>query len=182
MIVGCISGESRTSPDSPFKNPRYFGIGGFCCTVSATHTRGSFNPRFALMIRPQSLLLALALLAASTLLSVSAVSPAEAANLPCSGKMGGIERCVEGRFLCRNGKFSRSKKVCDPAVIGLNGNASNGYGGPNAANRSNGTQPFRLNQPCSGKMGGIERCVEGRFLCRNGEFSRSKKVCDPSQL
>ncbi len=69
------------------------------------------------MIRSQSLPSALALLAASMLLSVSFVSPAEAANLPCSGKMGGIERCVEGRFLCRNREFSRSKKVCDPSQL-----------------------------------------------------------------
>ena len=144
---------------------------------------------------------AFALLSAFALLppdsaSFSPVSNASAANLPCSGKMGGIERCVEGRFLCRNGKFSRSKKVCDASVIGQNGNAAMGFAGSNAVspaapNRLNGmngmnglsgTRPFRPNTPCSGRMGGIERCVEGRFLCRNGEFSRSKKVCDPSQL
>ncbi len=101
--------------------------------------------------------------------------------------MGGIERCVEGRFLCRNGHFSRSKKVCDASMLGQSGHAMKGFAGSNAvnppvANRLNGTRPFRPNLPCSGMMGGIERCVEGRFLCRNGEFSRSKKVCDPSQL
>ena len=37
-----------------------------------------------------------------------------AANTPCSGRMGGVDRCVDGRFLCQNGKISRSKKVCDP--------------------------------------------------------------------
>ncbi|BBF22912.1 YdcA family protein [Sutterella megalosphaeroides] len=143
---------------------------------------------------------AFALLAPDTMVSAvapfSPVSNASAANLPCSGKMGGIERCVEGRFLCRNGQFSRSKKVCDASVVGQNGNAARSFAGSNAANPavanrlngstgmkgSTGTRPFRLNQPCSGKMGGIERCVEGRFLCRNGEFSRSKKVCDPSHL
>lgn len=134
---------------------------------------------------------AFAFLAPDTIVSsFSSVSNATAANLPCSGKMGGIERCVEGRFLCRNGQFSRSKKVCDASMLEQNGNAAMGFAGsnavnPGAANRLNGlndTRPFRPNTPCSGMMGGIARCVEGRFLCRNGEFSRSKKVCDPSQL
>jgi hypothetical protein len=34
------------------------------------------------------------------------------ANTPCSGKKGGIAKCVGGRFLCRNGTFSQSKKGC----------------------------------------------------------------------
>ena len=105
-----------------------------------------------------------------------ASSAADAGRLPCSGKMGGIARCVDGKFLCNNGKFSRSKKVCDPTVYGgsRSGNA--------AANRSAGGAKGRmvLNSPCSGKMGGIARCVEGKFLCNDGNFSRSKKVCDPT--
>ena len=79
------------------------------------------------MIRIKPLCSAFALASAFAFLPpdtiVSAVAPfslvsnAAAANLPCSGKMGGIERCVEGRFLCRNGQFSRSKKVCDPSQL-----------------------------------------------------------------
>ena len=34
-------------------------------------------------------------------------------NTPCSGSMGGVKECTEdGKFLCNNGKISRSKKVC----------------------------------------------------------------------
>jgi hypothetical protein len=35
-----------------------------------------------------------------------------AANKPCSGKKGGIERCVGEKFLCVDGSISASKKVC----------------------------------------------------------------------
>nr|DAI64526.1 MAG TPA: Glycine rich protein family [Caudoviricetes sp.]DAV64647.1 MAG TPA: Glycine rich protein family [Caudoviricetes sp.] len=45
-------------------------------------------------------------------------SQAMAAKAPCSGRMGGVDRCVDGRFLCNNGKFSRSQKICDPDVYG----------------------------------------------------------------
>lgn len=34
------------------------------------------------------------------------------------------------------------------------------------------------NQICSGKKGGIAGCTaDGRFLCKNGEVSESKKKC-----
>lgn len=90
--------------------------------------------------------------------------------------MGGIRECVDGRFLCNNGKFSRSKKVCDAGVYG--GASSSRQARPSSKT----TKPtFRLNQPCSGKMGGIRGCVDGRFLCKDGRFSRSKKVCDAAQ-
>lgn len=46
------------------------------------------------------------------------ISGAEAANRPCSGKMGGVAYCVNGKFLCNNGQFSRSKKVCNLKVYG----------------------------------------------------------------
>lgn len=32
-------------------------------------------------------------------------------------------------------------------------------------------------QPCSGKKGGIQKCVNGKFLCNNGTYSKSKKTC-----
>lgn len=51
--------------------------------------------------------------AIAAILSTSSI----AANLPCSGKMGGVDRCVDGRFLCNNGKFSKSKKICDQRHI-----------------------------------------------------------------
>lgn len=37
---------------------------------------------------------------------------ASAANYPCSGKKGGVERCVGEQFLCRDGSISASKRVC----------------------------------------------------------------------
>jgi len=43
-----------------------------------------------------------------TLLSASAI----AANTPCSGKKGGIDRCDGDLFLCNNGSISGSKKSC----------------------------------------------------------------------
>lgn len=34
------------------------------------------------------------------------------------------------------------------------------------------------NKPCSGKKGGIEACTsDGKFLCKDGTISKSKKVC-----
>ena len=42
------------------------------------------------------------------LLSASAV----AANTPCSGKKGGIDRCDGDLFLCNDGSISGSKKSC----------------------------------------------------------------------
>ncbi|MBE0407107.1 hypothetical protein ACT3TI_09720 [Psychrobacter sp. AOP22-C1-22] len=41
------------------------------------------------------------------------ISPAQAKNTPCSGKMGGVSHCSkEGKFVCKNGKISQSKKIC----------------------------------------------------------------------
>lgn len=34
------------------------------------------------------------------------------------------------------------------------------------------------NKPCSGKKGGIKACTsDGKFLCKDGTISKSKKVC-----
>jgi colicin import membrane protein len=39
---------------------------------------------------------------------------AEAATrTPCSGKKGGIDRCEDGKFVCKDGSKSTSKKVCE---------------------------------------------------------------------
>lgn len=47
------------------------------------------------------------------------VSPSYAkGRQPCSGSKGGIQRCVNGNFLCNDGTISRSKRVCDPSVYG----------------------------------------------------------------
>ncbi|STZ14035.1 Uncharacterised protein [Moraxella caviae] len=42
------------------------------------------------------------------------VAPAHAkGNKPCSGKKGGIKTCTsDGKFLCKDGTISKSKKVC----------------------------------------------------------------------
>lgn len=38
---------------------------------------------------------------------------AHAANTPCSGKKGGVKACTaDGKFLCKDGTISKSKKVC----------------------------------------------------------------------
>ncbi|MNV52303.1 hypothetical protein D3C71_1443870 [compost metagenome] len=35
-----------------------------------------------------------------------------AANTPCSGKKGGVSHCSAGKFICKDGTTSASKKVC----------------------------------------------------------------------
>ena len=35
---------------------------------------------------------------------------------PFSGKMGGIAKCVGTKYLCNNGKVSKSKTECDPEI------------------------------------------------------------------
>ena len=41
------------------------------------------------------------------------MSQAQAKNVPCSGKMGGVSHCSkDGKFVCKNGKISQSKRVC----------------------------------------------------------------------
>lgn len=46
------------------------------------------------------------------LVLVFASSLAPAANTPCSGKKGGIDRCDGDLFLCNDGSISGSKKSC----------------------------------------------------------------------
>ena len=40
------------------------------------------------------------------------VVQANAQNYPCSKSMGGVSHCKDGKFVCKNGKISQSKKVC----------------------------------------------------------------------
>jgi hypothetical protein len=57
----------------------------------------------------KSMLLSLLVFAFITL----PISQAQAKNTPCSGKMGGVSHCSkDGKFVCKNGKISQSKKTC----------------------------------------------------------------------
>lgn len=40
------------------------------------------------------------------------LSAAHAANTPCSGRKGGVDYCMQGRFVCKDGSLSASKKIC----------------------------------------------------------------------
>ncbi len=33
-------------------------------------------------------------------------------------------------------------------------------------------------EPCSGKKGGVDHCENGKFVCKDGSRSASKKVCE----
>lgn len=47
------------------------------------------------------------------IVALSLINPAIARNTPCSGKKGGIKACTsDGKFLCKDGTISKSKKVC----------------------------------------------------------------------
>lgn len=36
----------------------------------------------------------------------------------------------------------------------------------------------RGREPCSGKKGGVAHCTKGgKFVCRDGSISKSKKIC-----
>lgn len=43
-----------------------------------------------------------------------------AENYPCSGKMGGIAKCSGTKFVCKNGKISKSKSTCNKSLYGKN--------------------------------------------------------------
>ncbi len=44
--------------------------------------------------------------------AMSFASYAEARNTPCSGKKGGVVACRSGKFVCKDGSISASKKIC----------------------------------------------------------------------
>jgi hypothetical protein len=48
----------------------------------------------------------------AALIAAAAINPAVAGNTPCSQSKGGIVGCENGRFLCRDGSISASKKRC----------------------------------------------------------------------
>lgn len=50
-------------------------------------------------------------IALALLITVSATA-AHARNYPCSGKKGGVSHCQNGKFICKDGSVSGSKKVC----------------------------------------------------------------------
>ena len=47
-----------------------------------------------------------------SMLMMAPVMQANAQNYPCSKSMGGVLHCKNGKFVCKNGKISQSKKVC----------------------------------------------------------------------
>lgn len=51
----------------------------------------------------------LAILATALLISTPAMAKGKE---PCSGKKGGISHCSGGKFVCKDGTISASKKVC----------------------------------------------------------------------
>lgn len=37
---------------------------------------------------------------------------------------------------------------------------------------------YARNYPCSGKKGGVSHCTsDGKFVCKDGTISKSKKIC-----
>lgn len=47
-----------------------------------------------------------------------AFSYAFAANTPCSGSKGGIDYCDGDRFVCKDGSYSASQKICSTSIYG----------------------------------------------------------------
>ena len=47
-----------------------------------------------------------------SILMMAPVVQTNAKNYPCSKSMGGVSHCKDGKFVCKNGKISQSKKVC----------------------------------------------------------------------
>ena len=47
-----------------------------------------------------------------SMIMMAPVMEANARNYLYSGKMGGVSHCKDGKFVCKNGKISQSKKVC----------------------------------------------------------------------
>lgn len=49
---------------------------------------------------------------AALVLLALAIVPVEARNQPCSGKKGGVSHCSGGKFVCKDGSVSASKRTC----------------------------------------------------------------------
>jgi hypothetical protein len=56
----------------------------------------------------KSLLMLFTLLSAFTF----GLSQAHAQNYPCSKSKGGVSHCENGKFVCSDGTYSKSKKTC----------------------------------------------------------------------
>ena len=73
---------------------------------------------------------------------------AHAANTPCSGRKGGVDHCLDGKFVCNDGSISASKKICSapgrPAPLRLL---------PNAGATADGCS-CRSGSICTGPRGG----------------------------
>lgn len=50
-------------------------------------------------------------IALAAFITISA-GAAHARNYPCSGKKGGVSHCQNGKFICKDGSVSGSKKIC----------------------------------------------------------------------
>lgn len=83
------------------------------------------------------------------LLAAFFAATAHSANYPCSGKKGGVERCVGEQFLCRDGSISASKRVCSNPEAGASSLASQ-----SPAPSSNNACSCRDGQYCTGPRGG----------------------------
>lgn len=46
------------------------------------------------------------------MLGLFSLNLAHARNYPCSGKKGGVSHCQNGKFICKDGSVSGSKKIC----------------------------------------------------------------------
>lgn len=58
-------------------------------------------------------------------LSLSIDAHAARGRKPCSGSKGGISHCSSnGKFVCRDGSISGSKKVCGGSSLGNGGSSS----------------------------------------------------------
>jgi hypothetical protein len=55
-------------------------------------------------------------LSCAALVLALALPAAAATRTPCSGKKGGVDRCENGKFICKDGSKSASKKICDKAT------------------------------------------------------------------
>lgn len=53
---------------------------------------------------------------AALILAMGFAQQSIAANTPCSGKKGGIAHCDGARFVCNDGSYSASKKVCSAGL------------------------------------------------------------------
>lgn len=83
------------------------------------------------------------------LASLLFTTTAHSANYPCSGKKGGVERCVGEQFLCRDGSISASKRICSNSEAQASALTSKP-----AASGAFGACSCRDGQYCTGPRGG----------------------------